>query len=219
MTFALPCRVCLVGVVCALSLGCSDDAATRAATRARAAATAAHQWRRGGQLPNMTAGTSRRQQRSSGSTSGGGALVEPRAAPAAWGAYRSNAGPRRVRRADTRRDRSAASWAHGRLLRYVPPHYGTRALPVLVFRHGVGENGNGTTEWPSTGARPPKLIEANQCRRSQVRRASVQHTAAAVLPDRDGRPLQFALDNYDIDPKRVYLTGLSCGASAPGTTW
>jgi predicted esterase len=99
---------------------------------------------------------------------------------------------------------------------YLPPHYGNGALyPLLVFRHGVGENGNGTTDLAKVAIHgPPKLIQANQWPEDRTFVVlSVQHTG-------DGCPssgeidafIGFALDNYDIDPKRVYLTGLSCGA-------
>ena len=99
---------------------------------------------------------------------------------------------------------------------YLPPHYGNGALyPLLVFRHGVGENGNGVSELDKVLAHgPPKLIKANQWpeeRRFVV--LSVQHTGAncPTVEEMDDF-FGFALETYDIDPKRVYLTGLSCGA-------
>jgi poly(3-hydroxybutyrate) depolymerase len=99
---------------------------------------------------------------------------------------------------------------------YLPPHYGNGALyPVLIFRHGVGENGNGTTDLAKVAVHgPPKLIQANQWpdeRKFVV--LSVQHTGEGCpSADEIDDFIGFALDNYDIDPKRVYLTGLSCGA-------
>ncbi len=100
---------------------------------------------------------------------------------------------------------------------YIPPHYGNGALyPLLVFRHGVGENGTGMQ--PDLDKvlvhGPPKLIEADEWpeARSFVV-LSVQHPGGGCpTPQEMDDFFQFALDNYDIDPKRVYLTGLSCGA-------
>lgn len=99
---------------------------------------------------------------------------------------------------------------------YLPPHYGNGALyPLLIFRHGIGENGNGTTELQKVLVNgPPKLIQANQWaedRKFVV--LSVQHPGGGCATAQEGDDfIQFALAKYDIDPKRVYLTGLSCGA-------
>jgi predicted esterase len=99
---------------------------------------------------------------------------------------------------------------------YLPPHYGNGArYPLLVFRHGIGENGNGVSELDKVLVNgPPKLIKANQWpedRKFVV--LSVQHTGdgcASVKETEDF--LAFAMEKYDVDPKRIYLTGLSCGA-------
>jgi predicted peptidase len=99
---------------------------------------------------------------------------------------------------------------------YLPPHYGNgERYPLLIFRHGIGENGNGTTELIKVKANgPPKLIEANQWpeeRKFVV--LSVQHKGdGCAAPKETDDFIRFALAKYDIDPKRVYLTGLSCGA-------
>lgn len=99
---------------------------------------------------------------------------------------------------------------------YLPPHYGNGArYPLLVFRHGIGENGNGTSELQKVVVNgPPKLIEADQwpeARNWVV--LSVQHTGDGCAPAAETDDfLKFALAHYDIDPTRVYLTGLSCGA-------
>ena len=100
---------------------------------------------------------------------------------------------------------------------YIPPHYGNGALyPLLVFRHGVGENGSGMQ--PDLDKvlvhGPPKLIEADDWAETRPFVVlSVQHTGGGCpTPQEMDDFFNFALDNYDIDPKRVYLTGLSCGA-------
>ncbi|HXI54786.1 MAG TPA: hypothetical protein VNO55_01920 [Polyangia bacterium] len=110
---------------------------------------------------------------------------------------------------------------------YLPPGYGDGVKrPVLFFFHGVGENGNGTSDLSRVTANgPPKLIAANQWPASRPFIVlSPQHRPSAGAPD----PIYigfdcwtpaeihdfvaFALTTYQIDPHRVYLTGLSCGA-------
>jgi dienelactone hydrolase len=99
---------------------------------------------------------------------------------------------------------------------YLPPHYGNGAhYPLLVFRHGIGENGNGTTDLAKVLVHgPPKHIENDTWPESRPFVVlSVQHTGdgcstSAEIDDF----IAFAKDTYDIDPQRVYLTGLSCGA-------
>ncbi len=106
---------------------------------------------------------------------------------------------------------------------YLPPHYGNGDLyPLLVFGHGSGENGDGTLG--TMGLRkvlthgPPKLINANQWPESRpfvVLSPQQSGTGCPTAQQMDAF-LTFAISHYAIDPKRVYLTGLSCGAIA---TW
>ncbi len=99
---------------------------------------------------------------------------------------------------------------------YLPPHYGNGALyPLLVFRHGIGENGNGTTDLQKVVAHgPPKLIEADmwpEDRKFVV--LSVQHPGGDCPSSQEINDfITFAKGKYQVDPKRVYFTGLSCGA-------
>jgi predicted peptidase len=99
---------------------------------------------------------------------------------------------------------------------YLPPHYGNGALyPLLVFRHGIGENGNGTSDLGKVLVHgPPKLIEANQWPEARPFVVlSVQHPGdGCSTPQENDDFLHFAMDHYEVDPKRVYVTGLSCGA-------
>ena len=102
----------------------------------------------------------------------------------------------------------------------MPPRYGDgKPRPLLVFLHGAGENGDGSEtaldlvfklgvpmlikndEWPED--RPFIVLmpqygpdEAEQCPHA----------------DEIDSFLDFALDHYDVDESRVYLTGVSCGA-------
>jgi predicted peptidase len=105
-------------------------------------------------------------------------------------------------------------------IEYLPPDYGDgEARPLLVFLHGAGESGYGTEasldavfklgiskliqndDWPAS--RPFIVLmpqygadDANDCQ----------------LADEIDAFLSFAIDNYDVDEERVYLTGISCGA-------
>jgi hypothetical protein len=100
---------------------------------------------------------------------------------------------------------------------YLPPGYGdTVPRPLLVFFHGIGENGNGDSELDRVlGHGPPMLIEDDEwpSERPFVVLSS-QHTG-------DGCPsaseidafYDYAIASYTVDPARIYLTGLSCGAN------
>jgi predicted peptidase len=92
---------------------------------------------------------------------------------------------------------------------YVPPDFDQHEQwPLLVFLHGAGERGSDLEAVKTHG--PPKLIAqgkdfpfvvvAPQCEA----RVSWQADAVAAL-------VRHAIEKYKIDPKRVYLTGLSMG--------
>ena len=107
---------------------------------------------------------------------------------------------------------------------YLPPGYdGASATPLLVFWHGVGEDGNGASdlmkvlEWG-----PPKLIANDTwdaARPFIVLSPQYTPTNGQIAPG-GGCPsgatidtfFTWAIGHYKVDAKRVYLTGLSCGA-------
>lgn len=100
---------------------------------------------------------------------------------------------------------------------YLPADYACGGLrPLLVFLHGIGENGDGSSaELDKNLANgPPRLIsrDAWPAERPFVV-LSPQHpgggcpTAAEIHAF-----ITYAIGAYRVDPKRVYLTGLSCGA-------
>ena len=105
---------------------------------------------------------------------------------------------------------------------YLPAGYAARNdWPLLVCLHGIGENGNGTStelvRLTTNGV--PKIIMSD----SWPVAASAAGDAFVVLAPQNARGgchvpsdvsafLQWAVANYPVDPSRVYLTGLSCGA-------
>ncbi len=100
---------------------------------------------------------------------------------------------------------------------YLPPGYGGgEDYPLLVFLHGIGENGNGSdgelNKLNNTGL--PKLIKNDQwpTTRPFVVVAPQHPGGGCPSPGEVHDFIDFAANEYDINPARVYLTGLSCGA-------
>jgi len=153
----------------------------------------------GGSATGGTPGTS-------GANNGGGGMIDPNG-----GAPAGPASGRHTPRPSGSVDGTTAGYWE-----YLPPQYGNGALyPLLVFRHGIGENGNGTTDLQKVVVHgPPKLIEADQWPEARPFIVlSVQHPGSDCPSSQEIADfLTFAIGKYDVDPKRVYLTGLSCGA-------
>jgi predicted peptidase len=99
---------------------------------------------------------------------------------------------------------------------YLPPGYGGGAdYPLMVFIHGLGENGNGGSELDEVLANgPPRLINLDGWANSRPFVVlSPQHSGGGcTTPAEIEAFIDFAQANYAIDPGRIYLTGLSCGA-------
>lgn len=97
-------------------------------------------------------------------------------------------------------------------LRYLPPDFqrkGRTKWPLILFLHGAGERGDNLEKVKVHGI--PRLLEkqdlpfvtlAPQC--------PADHWWADYLPALDAL-LAETIDNLPIDPRRVYLTGLSMG--------
>lgn len=105
-------------------------------------------------------------------------------------------------------------------LEYLPSSYGDGTpRPLLVFLHGVDEEADGSEaslrsilslgipQLIADGSWPPErpfvvLMPQEPAAKSQ---------RCDFGPEID-RFLEFAVDRYDIDAERIYLTGISCGA-------
>ncbi len=101
---------------------------------------------------------------------------------------------------------------------YVPPTASSSPRPLLLFLHGSGESGRGTVlslrllfgtgitkllwehTWP---ADRPFIVLAPQHDNT---------TIPCFTPEEITGFLARAQTTYDIDPKRIYVTGVSCGA-------
>lgn len=99
---------------------------------------------------------------------------------------------------------------------YLPPGYGDGTKrPLLVFFHGLGENGDGTmAQLPRILKHgPPKIIAANQWTADRPFVVlSVQHPGGGCPTATEVRDfLTFAIGRYEVDPNKIFLTGLSCG--------
>ncbi len=100
---------------------------------------------------------------------------------------------------------------------YLPPGYNDgKPRPLMVFFHGVGENGNGTTDLKSVIKNgPPKLIASDKWAADRPFVViSPQWNGNGNCPSADyiDSVIAWSESNYHIDPKRIYMTALSCGA-------
>lgn len=108
---------------------------------------------------------------------------------------------------------------------YLPVGYdGVKKFPLLVFLHGLGEQGNGTTDLGKVATVGlPRVINSGQF--PSVFTVGGQNFSFIVIaPQFVGWPtadqvnniINYAVANYSVDPDRIYLTGLSMGG---GGTW
>jgi len=102
---------------------------------------------------------------------------------------------------------------------YLPPGYGDgEPRPLLVFLHSRGGSGDGSEAAlaePSEGVSLLVETDAWPEDRSFVVLAPQYGFEAAMqclLADEIDSFLRFAIDYYDVDETRVYVTGISCGA-------
>lgn len=103
---------------------------------------------------------------------------------------------------------------------YLPPGYGDgEARPLLVFLHGAGESGDGSEGSldPVFKLGIPKLIRNDEWPEDRpfvvlMPQYTVDASNDCQLADEIDAFLSFAMDAYEVDEDRVYLTGISCGA-------
>jgi predicted peptidase len=100
---------------------------------------------------------------------------------------------------------------------YLPPGYPAdgSARPLLVFWHGIGENGNGTSDLGKVLANgPPRLIarDAWPAERTFIVLSPQHPGGGCPSADEIDAFIGWAEGAYHVDAKRVFVTGLSCGA-------
>jgi poly(3-hydroxybutyrate) depolymerase len=110
---------------------------------------------------------------------------------------------------------------------YLPPNYPTSgSFPLIVFLHGVGEKGNGTTDLYkvlkngppyqiSIGAWPIKNPNGNYPSKEFIV-ISPQSSSGFPSPASIHEFIAFLKSYYKVDNDRIYLTGLSAGGIS---TW
>jgi predicted esterase len=109
---------------------------------------------------------------------------------------------------------------------YLPEGYGsgTQSYPLIIFCHGLGELGNGTTQLSRVlNGGLPRLINDGKFPKSFNVNGQT-HRFIVISPQFVKWPtpadinsiLDYAITNYRVDQTRVYITGLSMGG---GITW
>ena len=102
--------------------------------------------------------------------------------------------------------------AEERYVVYVPENYtADTAWPLIVFLHGAGERGDDGVAQTIAGIGPaikkdpsrfPAIVLMPQCPKEQV--WNTRHDSLEA-------EFEKTLEEFNIDPKRIYLTGLSMG--------
>jgi poly(3-hydroxybutyrate) depolymerase len=111
-------------------------------------------------------------------------------------------------------------------LEFKPSDYGTQKHPLIIFLHGIGERGNGTSQINSVAANGvPKYCAAGAPMRFTV--GGVTSSFVVLSPQLSSGigawptwyvkdMIAYAKANLQIDTNRIYVTGLSLGG---GGVW
>ncbi|HEY4147479.1 MAG TPA: hypothetical protein VGM41_01055, partial [Chitinophagaceae bacterium] len=111
-------------------------------------------------------------------------------------------------------------------LQFTPSDYGSQKHPLIIFMHGIGERGNGTTDIQSiTDNGIPNLTAHGATMRFTV--GGVTSSFVVLCPQLDPslgawpswyvqQLIIYAKANLSIDTNRIYVTGLSLGG---GGVW
>jgi predicted esterase len=106
-------------------------------------------------------------------------------------------------------------------------HYGKK-YPLIIFLHGIGERGNGTSELHKlTWHAIPRIIQSGGTMTYRNPNTGEMETFLVLSPQLSfnygywdsfyiDEMLKYAKQNLNVDPNRIYLTGLSAGG---GGTW
>lgn len=113
---------------------------------------------------------------------------------------------------------------------YLPGGYNdnTKSYPLLIFLHGKGERGNGTTDLKKvTTGGPPMLIKNNNWKTKSPHPMIVASPQFYGTADHDGNDnnwgggdetylkefIEHMIETYRVNPKRIYITGYSHGGT------
>lgn len=102
---------------------------------------------------------------------------------------------------------------------YLPPNYGDEPLPLLIFTHGAGWMGDGSLDTLNTTLNDKDWPLVNLMRDDRwpnsrpfiVLAPQNPHSGCFQADDIDDF-YHYAVGNYNVDAKRIYHTGQSCGA-------
>lgn len=111
-------------------------------------------------------------------------------------------------------------------LEFLPPNYSGPKHPLIIFLHGVGEKGNGTSDLRRVGCCgiPSYIKRGNKMRFTWMGKTESFVVLSPQLSKKYGawQPfytdelIKYAKANLNIDPNRIFVTGLSMGG---GGTW
>lgn len=111
-------------------------------------------------------------------------------------------------------------------LEFRPPDYSGQKHPLIIFLHGIGEKGNGTTELRKVHCCgiPSYIRKGNKMRfKWQGKTESfvvispqLSRKYSMWQPFYTDEMIKYAKANLNIDPNRIFVTGLSMGG---GGTW